>query len=152
MADPLSIAASTTGITTAALQSVQFLSATIDNIKDLPETLKRIRADLQAVEIVLHKLERANRGEILAGRIRSAVENCDMACVSFQSQLDCWTKRSIGDKMFWVDRWRVGLFGQDRIKTLRGQLNDSKATLNVALSTANMYVMSLQLIIRCLFR
>ena len=49
-------------------------------------------------------------------------------------------RHSTEEKTFWMDRWRVGLFGQDRIKTFKGQLNDCKSTLNVVLSTATMYV------------
>jgi len=49
-------------------------------------------------------------------------------------------KYSTEDKIFWMDRWKVGLFGQDRIKVFKGQLNDCKGTLSVALSTATVYV------------
>jgi hypothetical protein len=42
--------------------------------------------------------------------------------------------------MYWVDRWKVGLFGLERIKTFRGQMSDCKGTLIVALSTATMYL------------
>jgi small nuclear ribonucleoprotein (snRNP)-like protein len=51
-------------------------------------------------------------------------------------------RHSTEEKTFWMDRWRVDLFGQDRIKTFKGQLNDCKSTLNVVLSTATMYVSS----------
>lgn len=40
--------------------------------------------------------------------------------------------------MFWKDKWKVGLFGLERIKTFRAQLGDCKATLSVALSTMTM--------------
>lgn len=59
MADPLSVIASVVGITTAVLQSVQFLAKTIGDIKDVPDTIKSIRADLQAVEPVLRNLNKA---------------------------------------------------------------------------------------------
>jgi Fungal N-terminal domain of STAND proteins len=144
MADPLSIAASVVGIATAALQSVQFLSKTIDNIKDGPDSIKSIRADLQAVEPVLHNLNTALQGDgtliVLSDQIKPAVENCSRACTTFQSRLNHWMRHSTEEKTFWVDRWRVGLFGQDRIKTIKGQLNDCKSTLSVALSTATVYV------------
>jgi hypothetical protein len=42
MADGLSVAASVVGIATAAIQSVQFLSRTIDHVKDVPDTVKNI--------------------------------------------------------------------------------------------------------------
>jgi hypothetical protein len=139
MADPLSIAASVVGLATAALQTVQFLSKTIDNIRDAPDTIKNVRIDLQAIEPVLRNLSTALQGndkEILTSdQIKPAVENCERACTAFQSMLDHWMRHSTKDKTFWVDRWRVGLFGQERIKTFKGQLNDCKGTLTVALST-----------------
>ena len=49
----LSITASVVGITTAALQSAQFLATTIDNIRDAPGAVKDISADLRAVRPVL---------------------------------------------------------------------------------------------------
>jgi hypothetical protein len=144
--DPLSITASIVGITTAALQSVQFLAKTIDNVKDAPDTVRSISSDLQAVEPVLQNLDKALQDGtpqiVLSNEIRYAVENCDRACKVFQSQVEHWMKHSTEDKMFWMDRWKIGLFGLERIKTFRGQLSDCKGTLSVALSTATMYLPS----------
>lgn len=142
--DPLSITASVIGITTAALQSAQFLATTIDNIRDAPGAVKDISADLRAVRPVLQDLKDAlqdgSSQTTLGDRIRPAVENCDRACKAFQSQVDHWMKHSKEDKIFWMYRWKVGLFGQERIKTFKGQLGDCKSTLTVALSTATLYV------------
>jgi hypothetical protein len=146
MAEGLGVAASAVGIATAAIQSVQFLSKTIDNIRDVPKTVKSVRVDLQAVEPILHQLDKALHNDesqvVLREEIKPVVQNCDRACTSFQAALDRWTRHSTEEKTFWMDRWRVGLFGQDRITTFKGQLNDCKSTLNVALSTATMYVSS----------
>ncbi|KAL5313286.1 hypothetical protein ACEPPN_019019 [Leptodophora sp. 'Broadleaf-Isolate-01'] len=144
MADPLSITASVVGITTAALQSAQFLVKTIDNIKDAPGTIKDLSADLRVVESVLQELN-ANVQDhslqiIRSSQIGPAVENCDRACKAFQSQVERWMKHSKEDKIFWISRWKIGLFGPDRIKTFKGQLNDCKSTLNIALTTANLLV------------
>jgi hypothetical protein len=142
--DPLSITASVIGITTAALQSAQFLAETIDNVKDAPGTVKDIGADLRAVQPVLQNLKDALQDgsfqNALGDQIRPAVENCDGACKAFQSQVEHWTKHSEEDKIFWVHRWKIGLFGQERIRTFKGQLGDCKNTLNVALSTATLFV------------
>jgi hypothetical protein len=56
MADGLSVAASVVGIATAALQSVQFLSGAIANIKDAPDIVQSIQDDLRAVKPGLQKL------------------------------------------------------------------------------------------------
>jgi hypothetical protein len=79
MADGLSVAASVVGIAATALQSVQFLSRTIDNIKDVPDAVKSIRVDLQAVEPVLRHLDTALQGDVsqivLSDEVKFAAEN-----------------------------------------------------------------------------
>jgi hypothetical protein len=81
--DPLSITASVVGITTAALQSAQFLVKTIDNIKDAPGTIKDLSADLRVVESVLRELNANVQDDSLqiirSSQIGPAVENCDRA-------------------------------------------------------------------------
>ncbi|MCJ1314317.1 hypothetical protein MMC25_007998, partial [Agyrium rufum] len=140
--DPLSITASVVGITTAALQSAHFLVKIIDNIKDAPGTIKDISADLRAIESVLQDLHAKVQNDssqiIRSNQIGPAIENCDRACKAFQFQVERWTKYSKEDKLFWISRWKIGLFGQDRIKTFKGQLKDCKSTLNVALTTATL--------------
>ncbi|KAK0113062.1 hypothetical protein ONS95_014768 [Cadophora gregata] len=148
MADPLSITASMIGITTAALQSAQFLVKTIDNIKDAPGTIKDLSADLRVVESVLQELNANVQDDSLqfirSSQIGPAVENCDRACKAFQSQVERWMKHSREDRIFWISRWKIGLFGPDMIKTFKGQLNDCKSTLNIALTTANLLVVASQ--------
>ncbi|KAF2686546.1 hypothetical protein K458DRAFT_476409 [Lentithecium fluviatile CBS 122367] len=146
--DPLSITASIVGITTAAIQSVQFLTKTVDNIKEAPNTVKDVGTDLRAVQPVLQSLAKAlqdgSEQIVLSDQIRCAVENTDRACTAFQSRVERWMKHSTEDKLFWMDRWKVGLFGVEHIKTFRGQLSDCKGTLSVALSTATILTTSRQ--------
>jgi hypothetical protein len=142
--DPLTITASVVGITTAALQSVQFLVQTIDKIKEAPDTIKGVSTDLRVIQPVLQSLVRIVQDSpseiVLSEQIKHAVENCERACGTFHLQVKHWREHSTEDKMFWIDRWKVGLFGLERIKTFRGQLSDCKGTLSVALSTAIMYL------------
>ncbi|KAK7985499.1 hypothetical protein PG996_005260 [Apiospora saccharicola] len=142
MAEFVGTTASIVGITTAALQSVQFLVTTIHNVKDAPTTVKNINVDLRAVELVLQELKdvpQDGSSQIIRGNlVQFAIENCDSACKAFQSQVDYWMKYSKEDKLFWISRWKVGLFGQERIRTFQGQLNNCKSTLMVALSAATL--------------
>src|SRR2546423_417393 len=105
-----------------ALQIVQFLSRTIDNIKDVPDTFKSIKIDLQAGQPVLCHLDTALQGDVSqivrSDEIKFAV-NCARACTAFQTLLGHWIRHSI-EKIFWMDRWRLDPFGQDRIKTFQG--------------------------------
>ena len=142
--DPVSTIAAVLNMTTATLQSARFLTKTIDNVKDAPGTVRDINADLRAVLPALQNLKDALQDGsshiTLGDQIRSAVEKCDRACKAFQSQVDRWMKHSKEDKIFWMYRWKLGLFGQERIKTFKGQLGDCKGTLTVALSMATLCV------------
>jgi hypothetical protein len=142
--DPLSATASVAGITLAALQSVQTLIKVVESIVDAPTTIAGISADLLAVQTTLQSLSRAlqeDSSRILSSKqVKHAVENCQTACKTFQLQVEHWTKHSTKNKMFWVDRWRFGLFGLERTKTFREQLGNCKSTLVVALSTSTTYV------------
>jgi hypothetical protein len=143
MGDPLSITASVVGIATAALQSLQFLVQAIDGVNGAPDVVKSVSTDLRAIRPVLQTLLRAVQDDssqvVLSEHIKDAIENCQRACGTFQLRVEHWTERSTKDKMFWVDRWKVGLFGLERIKAFRGQLSDCKGTLTFALSTATVY-------------
>ncbi|KAF3005618.1 hypothetical protein E8E13_002567 [Curvularia kusanoi] len=138
--DPLSITASVVGIAMATLQSLQILKQTIENIKDAPATLKDLSYDLSILSPILDALLETvrNRPEqiVLNEQIVRATASCNTACTSLQSQMYHWTKHSTKEKMFWYDKWKVGLFGLERIKAFRGQIEACKNTLNVALSTS----------------
>ncbi|KAH6629676.1 hypothetical protein C7974DRAFT_394979, partial [Boeremia exigua] len=144
----VSITASVLSITTAAVQSVQFLVKTIDNIKDAPETIGAVSTDLRILQPVLHDLGKAAQDDasqiVLSEPVKHAVENCARACQTFRLQIESWTKHSTQDKMFWVDRWKIGLFGLERIKTFRGQLGDCKGTLSMALATVGVFTATRQ--------
>ncbi|KAF2196382.1 hypothetical protein GQ43DRAFT_405229 [Delitschia confertaspora ATCC 74209] len=146
--DPLSITVAVLGITTAALQSVQFLAKMIGSIKGAPDAVKDISADLEAVQPVLQNLEKALQDSslqiIFSSQVKRAIENCQRACQAFQSQVEHWMRHSTQEKTFWMDRWKIGLFGQDRIKAFKGQLSDCKGTLSVALSTMTIITTSRQ--------
>jgi hypothetical protein len=143
--DPLSTTASVVAITTAALQSTQFLVQTINNVKDAPATITNINADLRAIEFVLkdmnEKVQDSSSQIICSNQIGPAVENCDRACKAFQLQVEQWMKHSKTDKIFWISRWKIGLFGQERIKAFTRQLTVCKSTLNIALTTATLSVL-----------
>ena len=145
MTDPLSITASVVGVTTAAIASVKLLYTTISDIKDVPIALGNIRSDLQAVAPVLQKLrielEREDSQILLTDAIKGAVESCNSACSIFKGRLDHWIRHATKYKAFWAewtDRVRVGIFEQGTINIFKGQLNDCKSTLNVALNTSSM--------------
>ena len=144
MTDPLSVTASVVAITTAAIESVNFLHTTISNIKNVPAALGNIRADLQAVEPILQKLLTGLDSEHFQGFLiddtKGAIENCNAACSTFKERLDHWMRHAVKYKASWAewtDRVRVGIIEQGTINVFKGRLNDCKSTLNVALSTSS---------------
>ncbi|MCJ1383791.1 hypothetical protein MMC17_006905 [Xylographa soralifera] len=143
MTDPLGVAASVVGITTAAIGSVKFLYTTISDINDVPIALGNIRSDLQAVEPILQKLlielKSENSQVLLIDEIKGAIKNCNSACSMFKERLDHWMRHAIKHKAFWAewaDPVRVGIFEQGTINVFKGRLNDCKSTLMVALNTS----------------
>ncbi|KAF1982496.1 hypothetical protein K402DRAFT_362588 [Aulographum hederae CBS 113979] len=110
------------------------IATTIGNIKNAPKQMRELKDDLRALEGTLSDLEISSTDNV-SRHIHLALENCSNACTDFRTLLDRWTKDSTQDKMFWVKRWKVGVFGQDRIKAFRGNLNDCKSTLIVAILT-----------------
>jgi hypothetical protein len=150
MADPLSIAANVVGITAFALQRVQQLTAFIESIRDAPERITGIKEDLKAVESVLSSLGTTLQNkdlpaEILGSldqnvNIKVAVENCSKECARFQATLAHWMRHSTETKTFWWDRVRAGYFGEKSTEAFLRRLGASKATVNVALGSAILYV------------
>ncbi|KAJ0415416.1 hypothetical protein BJY00DRAFT_293548 [Aspergillus carlsbadensis] len=139
MVDGLSVAASVVGLATAALQSLQFLYTTIGNLKDVPQTIANIKGDLQSLQAVLEKLQQTLKEDaslVLNDVVIQTVQDCDSACKSFQAVIARWMRHSTEEKTFWADRWRVGLFGLQKIAAFQGRLGDCKMTITVALSTA----------------
>jgi small nuclear ribonucleoprotein (snRNP)-like protein len=136
--------ASVVGIATAALQSVQFLHSTVNNIKGVPDAISGIKTDLQSIAPILSNLDTVCKTDdtqiALKPEIKAAVSNCEKSCTEFTATIEHWMRHSTVDKAFWVNRWRVALFRQEKIAAFKGQLNGYKSTLNMALSTATMYV------------
>ena len=139
MAEPLSIATSVLAVASATLTTIQNVKHTIDTLVDVPSSLVELQADLNALEPALASLSELTASQqqhaLPSGGLILAVENCRDACDGFQIQLDRWKRRSKNDKTFWVDRWKVALFGQKRIETLRARLLSCKLTLTMNTTT-----------------
>lgn len=90
--EAVGIAGALVGITTAAIHSVQFLTKTIANIKENPNTVKDISTDLRAIQPILQSLAQAlqNRFEqiVLTNQVRYAIKNYNRACIAFQSRVE----------------------------------------------------------------
>ena len=144
MADSLSTAASVAGLLGFVIQSIQVLFTSIGNIHGAPEDVQNIRNDLQALVPVLNQLNSATQDHTLelalGNEICDALKNTERVCTKFNESLNRWMEHSTPGKPSQRDRWKIGLFKQERMKTLRGQLVDCKETLNITLQTATLFV------------
>jgi len=86
------------------------------------------------------KLRETVRKAIDNVRIEYALKICGNSCQDFHQTLVKWTKHSTQDKTFWWDRVPIGFYGEERIQALRNQLAISKATITMAITTANLWV------------
>ncbi|KAG7101000.1 hypothetical protein HYQ45_004379 [Verticillium longisporum] len=143
--DGLSTAASAVGIVVAAVQSVQILVRTIEDIKDAPREVQAIRRDLETLASIFAQLDRflqdndrQQTDNAPTSTMWTATDNCRIACDDFQGLLKHWLRHSTQTHMFWTDRWRIGLFGVSRTKAFRERLSDYKDTLCLSLQTANL--------------
>jgi STAND-like protein len=149
--DGVSVAATIVGLVGAAIQSTQSLIGTISSIKSVPGDVKDLRGELDSLTGVLQKVQKhlTSAPDSFEGSQDSfegsqdvplAVRNCQTACDDFSALLKRWLRHSADDKIFWTDRWRIGMFGEARIKSFRDRLATDKATLSLALQTDGLYV------------
>jgi Fungal N-terminal domain of STAND proteins len=150
MADPFSTAAGIVGITAVTLHSLKELLTFIDTIKKAPSAIANIKDDLKSVDAVLSSLDKTLKDEELLPhaiktliqdvQVEVAVTNCSKACTAFSLTLSHWMSHSSETKTFWWDQVRAGYFGEAKVQAFTRELAACKATVSVALNTANLYV------------
>jgi Fungal N-terminal domain of STAND proteins len=144
MADPLSITASVIGITVPALQGTRFLLDELHNIKDAPETIKRLETDVRSVDLALTSLRGVEDQEwkLLGASIveesKATITSCTNACNLFRADLQQWTRHSADGKLAWRDRANVGFLKQSRIRSISEQLQSCKMSINSVVSIATL--------------
>lgn len=128
------------------IKSINALIHDINATKDAPDGIMDQRSELAAVHAILTVLDDARKGSKLAAltpdviaALQVAVASCETACDRFGAKLKRWTRHS-EDRVHWWDRVRIGLFAEATIEALRKQLGCSKSTVNMAVSTAALYV------------
>lgn len=144
--DPFSLTVGSLGIAGAAVQSITALMHEINTIRDAPSVIAGLKDELVAVEAILLALDNAQKNcqlEHLTPDVRTglqlAVTHCAETCTEFRNSIARWTKHSGGKMRVW-DRVRFGLYAERTVETLREQLNCYKSTINIAVSTAILYV------------
>lgn len=145
MADPVSAAAGFVGIIVPALHGARLLRRDIENLVDAPKAVGSLKEDLRSVDLAIEGLkavkpaEWESLGQAVVEQSKVAVRTCESACDAFRSDLSRWTKHSEDGKLSLRDRFNVGFFQEQKIKSLSGQLQNCRSTINTAASTATLY-------------
>jgi hypothetical protein len=144
MSDPLSITASVVGITVPALHGTRLLLEDLQQLKDAPNTVKRLLEDVHSVDTALKLVQSVEDrewdllGAGVAEQSKTAISSCTQACDLFRTDLQRWTRHSEDGKLAWQDRANVGFFKQAQIKAMSEQLSNCKLTINSVVSIATL--------------
>ncbi|KAK5110158.1 hypothetical protein LTR85_001551 [Meristemomyces frigidus] len=152
MAGPFSITVGAVGISTAAITSILQLKEFISGLVDAPSELKKIRADLEAIEPSLSALKvistpdeqtlGAAKAEVEKTGLAKAVNSCGDACERFNARLGKWTRHSSREKMDWTDRLKIGVWEKSAIQKMAVQVETCKTTLSLAVTSTNLLVLN----------
>jgi hypothetical protein len=144
MADPFSITVGVIGIITPALHATRLLLEDLRKITEAPATVRALGQDVSFVEGTLESLAAVSQpqwtalGETVAAQSKNAITACTTSCTEFRKDLQRWTRHSTDGGMAWRDRVSLGLFRENQIKAMSGQLEKYRTTLNIIISTATL--------------
>lgn len=146
--NPLSITAGAIGITQFALSSIVQLNDFIDNLTEAKEVVQDIASNLEGVQRPLAALEEliisdpttytAAKVDLAKTGVVEAVNNCGQACANFTDNLKRWTKHSSGTSISLRDRFSVGIWNKEKIRTFRIQVQSCQATVQFAISSTQL--------------
>ena len=145
--DPLSVSASLIAIAGLAWTSSKALYDVIDGLADAPQAITNINNNLVAVQAVLESLKQALGSKQSAALdpvlrqigIDVALEGCRAVCDDFKATIDKYTTHSTKTKFSKRDRLTV-TFRKSKIATFTERLDLCKSTINLALTSATLYV------------
>ncbi|OQV11243.1 hypothetical protein CLAIMM_15105 [Cladophialophora immunda] len=148
--DPLSITASTIGITQFAISSIVQLHDFIDNLAEAKEVVQDIATNLEGVQRPLAALKEitisdqetyaAAKADLEKTGVGEAVNKCGQACADFTENLKKWTKNSSDMKFSLRDRFSVGIWNREKIRTFRMQVQSCQATVQFAIASTQLIV------------
>ncbi|KAF1816371.1 hypothetical protein P152DRAFT_428389 [Eremomyces bilateralis CBS 781.70] len=148
--DPLSITASTLGITTFAISSIVQLHNFIDNLAEAKDVVQDIASNLEGVQRPLAALEdliisdaamyTAAKVDLEKTGVVEAVNNCGQACAKFTDNLKRWTKHSGGTQLSLRDRLSVGVWNREKFRTFRMQVQSCQTTVHFAVTSTQLIV------------
>jgi hypothetical protein len=148
--DPFSITVGALGITGFATSSIVQLRDFINGLAEAKEVVQDIASNLEGIERPLAALEKlsisdgatstAAKEDLKKAGVAEAVNKCGDACDEFTKNLKKWTKHSSTTKLSLRDRFSVGVWNKEKIRTFRTQVQSCEATVEFAVASTQLWV------------
>ena len=146
--DPFSITVGALGITEFAISSIVRLRDFINGLAEAKEVVQDIASNLEGIERPLAALKKlsisdgatstAAEEDLKKAGVAEAVNNCGDACDEFTKNLQKWTKHSSTMKLSLRDRFSVGIWNKEKIRTFRTQVQSCEATVQFAVTSTQL--------------
>jgi hypothetical protein len=148
--DPFSITVGALGITGFATSSIVQLRDFINGLAEAKEVVQDIASNLEGIERPLAALEKLSisdgatsttaKEDLKKAGVAEAVNKCGDACDEFTKNLKKWTKHSSTTKLSLRDRFLVGIWNKEKIRTFRTQVQSCEATVEFAVASTQLWV------------
>ncbi|KAH6641883.1 hypothetical protein F5144DRAFT_565120 [Chaetomium tenue] len=132
------------GLLPPAIEGASKLWRLVNEIRDAPDEIRFIKADLHAAIAVLDQMGKFCRGDDGrqlrkddVGILSDTIAACRASCTEFQKLLDHWLRHSKDGRVFWADRLRLVVLEKGRIEAFQGRLARYRTTLTTILETAS---------------
>ncbi|KAL5331178.1 hypothetical protein ACEPPN_000707 [Leptodophora sp. 'Broadleaf-Isolate-01'] len=148
--DPFSITVGALGITGFATSSIVQLRDFINGLAEAKDVVQDIASNLEGIERPLAALEKlcisdgatstAAKEDLKKAGVVEAVNKCGDACNEFTKNLKKWTKQSSTTKLSLRDRFSVGVWNKEKIRTFRAQVQSCEATVQFAVASTQLII------------
>jgi hypothetical protein len=140
MAEPIGIASGLVALASFAFQSSLSLYRAVDSFQSNKRIIRELREELESLEGVLKSLQEATtENAVDLPALKLPLLRCGQACREFEALIAKCTTHSGGSKTSIRDWAKLTYMGDD-IVGFKNMLAGYKATINIALGDANMYV------------
>ncbi|KAJ9136988.1 Ankyrin [Coniochaeta hoffmannii] len=145
MADPLSVAASITGVLAFTAKSTREVMAMISEIRDAPDDIEDLRLELQNLTSLIEsthglatKYPLYPECKPLQDTVTECLDRCRTILEAIRLQLKSFVSRGIGRRSpMRVISWTMR---RGEIRSLRDRLRDSKAMLDLSVTVLNSHL------------
>lgn len=146
--DPFSISMGALGINEFALSSIKTLHEFINGLAEAKDEVQDIASNLDAVQRTLVALQELKitdettqteaKKDLKKTGVVETVNGCGKACDDFDKELKKWTKHSSSTKLSLRDRFSVGVWNKEKIRTFRMKVQSCQTMVQFAVTSTQL--------------